>query len=151
MSNREFQEASREAAQRIVMDSQVRMAEYLHSDKADPEVVIKIHNASKDVAGAVPDRKADPYGSLPVVNITVVNNGYLAQVKAAPFAIDAVVLEAQPGRLLEHDVIDVEPVRASPPSPPVRREIEITPVHEIAEAFGVREIDFDQLLRDFEE
>jgi hypothetical protein len=73
-ADKEFAAAAREAAREINMQAMVVMATKLANPDCDPELAVKFFNATKDVAGAVPDKKADPFANLPVFHIHF-NNG----------------------------------------------------------------------------
>lgn len=83
MSDKEFASAAREAAQATHMSAATRLAFLASHPECDPEIAIKIYNATKDVAGATPDKKGDPFANLPVFHIHF-NNGRLTGTEITP-------------------------------------------------------------------
>lgn len=96
MTPQEFQDAAREAAQHTHMLAATRLAEFAADEDADIEIIRKIYNDTKDVAGAVPDKKIDPNAGLAVFNITWVNGAMQATVEPAPLGV---VQEVEPPTL----------------------------------------------------
>jgi hypothetical protein len=87
VTNQEFQDAAREAAQETHMLAAARLAEYVAREETDIEITLKVYNATKDVAQAVPEKKQDPYAGLAVFNVTFVNGS----MKATLERVDEVV------------------------------------------------------------
>lgn len=73
-----YQNQAREAAQLIHAEAMVRMMEAVSQPKCDPELAVKVFNATTAVAQAVPKDK-DPLANLPVFNITFVNGRMTAE------------------------------------------------------------------------
>jgi hypothetical protein len=69
----EFQKEARDAAQATSSMALSRMAEAVAKPNCDPEVAIKVYNATKDVAEAVRRDKENPFANLPVFHIHIVN------------------------------------------------------------------------------
>jgi hypothetical protein len=88
----DFASNAKAAAQIAHMDAVRLMAEAVNAAKPDLDLVVKIYNATKDVAQAVPDKK-DPRAGLPTISITFVGNR--AQVAAVPAPLE-VLEEVQP-------------------------------------------------------
>lgn len=97
MTDQEFKQAAKEAARAVHMDAVLAMSVAVNQEKADPDLVVKIYNATKDVSDAVPDKKADPRAGLAVFNITF--SGGSTQVAAQMPVPLEVAEEVQPGRL----------------------------------------------------
>lgn len=91
---KEFQDAAREAAQITHLLAGERLAVLAATPNLDPEVAIKIFNATKDVAQAVPEKKTDPFANLPVFHIHM-HNGRIGGSGAVTPALElADVIEA---------------------------------------------------------
>ena len=95
----EFRTASKEAAQSTHMQAALRLAEIVANPETKIEEIIKIYNSTKDVAGAVPEKKIDPNAGLRTFNITMVNG-----------AINATVQIQEP---VEENILEMEPVSAA--------------------------------------
>jgi hypothetical protein len=86
----DFAKEIREAAQITNTAALARMAELAATPNCDVEIAIKIFQATKDVAGAVPDKKADPFANLPVFHITFNNGRMLSNGVTPALTIDAI-------------------------------------------------------------
>jgi hypothetical protein len=67
-----YQSEARDAAQLVHAQALARMMEAVSKPGADPELAVKVFNATTSVAQAIPKDK-DPHANLPVFNITFVN------------------------------------------------------------------------------
>lgn len=112
MTDKEFQAAAKEAARVTFMRGLELAAEKLET--ADLDDVVRVVNSLKDVAGAVLEKKTDPYASLPVFNITFTNGG--AQVTAQAPPVVEVVEEVQPSRQQLEPPAPVAEEKAEPQS-----------------------------------
>lgn len=99
MNDAEFKAAAKEAARSVHMDAVRAMSEAVNATDPDPDLVVKVYNATKDVAEAVPDKKADPRAGLATFQITFV--GGSTQVAAQSLPLVEVVREVQPVPLLD--------------------------------------------------
>lgn len=70
-----FQSAVRRAAQANMMAAERVVAEALADPTCDPEFAVKVINANKDVAQAVPEKKLDPHAGLVTINIVRTDAG----------------------------------------------------------------------------
>jgi hypothetical protein len=70
----------------VIALSLAKAAEYLNSpDPADIDTVVKILNsAAKDIGKVVPEKKADPYAGLPMLQVTMVNGAMQVTLHANP-------------------------------------------------------------------
>lgn len=127
MIDKAFADGAKDAAQRVHMDAVAKMAEAVNAAKPDLDLVVKIYNATKDVAQAVPDKKADPRAGLPTIAITFVGNR--AQVAAEPAPLE-VVQEVQPAHLPqpEAEAPADTPLALPEPEPPKPRVYDIKPL-----------------------
>lgn len=97
MTPQEFQREAMEAAQATHVMAAQRMAEAVAKPNCDPEIAIKIFNATKDVAQAVPKEKEGAYANLPTVHINIVNGRLTVEARVADAELDVV------------DVVDMTP------------------------------------------
>jgi hypothetical protein len=80
----QFQPIARDAAQKIHLDVGERLSELANTPDLDPDLAIKIFNATKDVSQAVAEKKLDPLANLPTFNITFVNGRMIGTVAPDP-------------------------------------------------------------------
>lgn len=116
-----FPDAAKLAAQAVHMDAIRVLGEAVNAAEPDPDLVVKVYNATKDVAQAVPEKKTDPRAGLPVVSITFV--GGRTQVAAASAPLE-VVQEVQPAPQPELPAAETQ-LALPAPKP---REYAMTPV-----------------------
>ena len=96
-----FQIAARDAAQVAHMAASSRLAELANTPNLDADIAIKIFNATKDVAQAVPEKKIDPHASLPTFHITFVNGRMQGTIEAGP---PPLTLDMQPPGYGDDDI-----------------------------------------------
>ena len=77
-----YQSQARDAAQLVHAEALARMMEAVSKPGSDPEIAVKVFNATTAVAQAVPKDK-DPHANLPVFNITFVNGRMTGEVRPA--------------------------------------------------------------------
>jgi hypothetical protein len=78
LTDEEWRAGAKESARVTHMLAATRLAEAAAAPDTEIEVIRKIYNDTKDVAGAVEEKKLNPYGNLPVFNITFHNGGVTA-------------------------------------------------------------------------
>jgi hypothetical protein len=83
-----FQNSARDAAQLVFTEALARLASAAVQPGCDPEIAIKILNATKDVAQAVPKDKGDGFANLPVFHIHM-HNGRITASAITP-AVDVI-------------------------------------------------------------
>ena len=91
----EFRASAKEAAQATHMLAALRLAELASDPETDVDALVKIYNSTKDVAGAVPEKKIDPNAGLRTFSITFVN-GSMKAVVQLPVADDPNTIEMEP-------------------------------------------------------
>jgi hypothetical protein len=79
-----FQPVARDIAQAIHLDAGKRLSELACTPNLDADIALKIYNATKDVGGAVAEKKLDPLANLPTFHITFVNGRMTGTIEAAP-------------------------------------------------------------------
>lgn len=84
MNPLEFQPIAREIAQRTHIAAAERLAVLAADPNLDPELAIKIHNATIPVAQAVPEKKQDINIGLPVLQFTFISGGLQATAHDLP-------------------------------------------------------------------
>ena len=91
----EFRASAKEAAQATHMLAALRLAELASDPETDVDALVKIYNSTKDVAGAVPEKKIDPNAGLRTFSITFVN-GSMKAVVQIPVVEDLNTIEMEP-------------------------------------------------------
>lgn len=106
----EFQDAARKGAQAAFVRALEIITLELNREGVKPDFALQAARELKNVAGAEPEKKADPYANLATFTITLI--GATAQVAAQPASLVGVVGEAQPPRL--SDVEDAKLLTFTP-------------------------------------
>lgn len=107
MTDQEFRDGARAAAQSIHMLAATRLAEAAADPSTDLDTVRKIYGDTKDVAGAVPEKKLDPNAGLATFNITFINGAMQATIEPATLDLEMVEIVRS-----ELDALAVLPTQA---------------------------------------